>query len=55
MNNETGSWLEGKHMYEMAIYSRPGKMYCILKESRVQTTHSYSLAAQENKYDNNYI
>ena len=38
----------------MPIYSRPEKIYCISKKSSVQTTDFYSLAAQRNKYDNNY-
>ena len=53
MNNVAGSWLEGKHMHKISIYSRSGKMHCILTESCVQKTDSYGLATQGNKYDNN--
>lgn len=48
MNNVTGSWLKRKQVpRKMPMYSRSGKMYCVLKESNVVSTDSYSLAAQE--------
>ena len=36
MNNVLSSGLKVRHIVKMAIYSRSGKIYCILKENIVQ-------------------
>ena len=43
MSNVAGSWLNSRHIDKMSMYSRPGNIYCILKESSVQSMSTWCL------------
>ena len=40
MNNVAGIWLKGRYVGKMPMYSRPGKIICILKESSAQSMNT---------------
>ena len=42
MNNVAGIWLKGRYIDKMQMYSRPGKIVCILKGTSVQSMNTVS-------------
>ena len=42
MNNVADIWFKGRYVDKMPMYSRPGKIICILKENSVQSTNMVS-------------